>query len=1512
MNLLTLPVLKQRFSKISIKHLLMHKLAGFTLIAFLMLCGMPHDSKGQTPKNFSHDPVKFLAEMELFLAATNKKDADKLIERFTVPWNAGKFSSEQQERIYNTVDAMLKKRLKAFPDFSNYVNALIGFSESDQTNQSFDNWHAGIDKLLKGSVRNFSSYLDVCYDLFSTSTLYSSASTVWKSSGKNYTFEFDSLPRIVFGKMDLICKAKNDSSVIYGTQGVYYPNLKKFYGKGGTVYWTRAGLAKNDTYAELKNFVVDVTGSDFEADSVTFYNKQVFAQPLIGKLTEKLLVIQSPEDASYPRFRSYNLNLEIKELIKDASYKGGFSMQGSKMIGSGGRERAATLTFNRNNKPFLVAAAQSFVMRTDRIVSDNVAVTFYIEKDSIYHPSVQFKYITREKELTLIRPSGKSMGTPYYNSYHDVDMYFDAMTWKIEDPLIDLKMISGEGEVKLWFESANYFRAQRYQQLQGFAEVNPLYTIKQYGEKFQTREISVPEYASYVRMSESEIRGFFLSLNSLGFLAYDEATDRAVIKDRLYYYLSASVGKTDYDIIEFASQISGKPNATINLLNFDINMRGVARVSLSDTQNVYCVPLDQELTLKKNRDFTFNGRVHAGRFDFSGREFAFNYEEFNVHLKAIDSLSLKVPGQEPLPDGRIPLLPIKSVLQNVTGYLQIDRVDNKSSYQKSTDFPKFKSDAPSFVYYDYPWIFDSIYDRSNFYFKVDPFTIDSLDNFKPDGLSFAGALTSAGIFPDIPEQLTIQRDYSLGFKRVLGDEGLPAYASKGTYYEKLDLSNEGLRGAGKVDYLSASATSKDILFFPDSANADIDDFSMTRKTVAGVEFPSGKGNGVYMNWRPKEDRMFVFKKTTNFDMYDGKVEHNGDLVLAKSGLSGNGTASFEQALVASRLINFKGITFVSDTSDFSLQSNDPNLPALTTTNMRSFIDLEKRFGEFSSNGLGSYVTFPLNQYISYIEKFRWLMDDKNVAFGMTVPKQGTAMNIAGSEFVSINPAQDSLRWFTPDASYSLTDYLIKANEVKEINVADASIIPGDGKVVIEKNAFMRTLNEARVVANTSTRFHTMTNATIDITSRKNYTGSGDYEYVDQLKVKHLLRMTQIGVDTSFQTYAHGEVTDSLNFMLSPSIQYKGRMSILASRQSPFFKGFARANYSCEAITQNWFSFAAEIDPKGVNVPVKDPVNDSGEKLYSGIWFARDSTSSYGTFISQLRGASDQEIISAEGLLSFDQATREFKIVPAPVEPQKDRDRDKAEKPFNHGNSFYMNDETCTFRGEGNINLGANFGQFKIKTIGLVNLDPATDTLYFDGMMDMDFFFNSDALKMMAELILSYPTLPPSNDNRTVFQGGMTNLLGKEEADKFISEISLYGTPKKVPEALQHAIFLSDVKFYWDKESLSYKSVGSIGVGYVGKVPISRMVRGYVEIARKRSGDVFNFYIELDGNTYFFFNYQRGVMQAISSDMKFNDLINNMKPDKRVADEKDGKAPYQFLLSTERKKNEFVKRAEGRE
>ncbi len=86
-----------------------------------------------------------------------------------------------------------------------------------------------------------------------------------------------------------------------------------------------------------------------------------------------------------------------------------------------------------------------------------------------------------------------------------------------------------------------------------------------------------------------------------------------------------------------------------------------------------------------------------------------------------------------------------------------------------------------------------------------------------------------------------------------------------------------------------------------------------------------------------------------------------------------------------------------------------------------------------------------------------------------------------------------------------------------------------------------------------------------------------------------------------------------------------------------------------------------------------------------------------------------------------------------------------------------------------------------------------------------------------------------------------------------------------------------------------------------------MVKGYVEMTRKRGGDIFNIYLEVD-NTWYYFNYQRGMIQAISSNTKFNDEINKVKPDKRT--NKTDKDVLTYLLSTDRKKNDFIKKWEN--
>lgn len=1449
-------------------------------------------SIAQAPKSFTPDAVAYPKEMQAFLQSSIKKDADELMERFLPVWQANKFTPEQQKKIYEFSNDMLRKRMKPFPDFANYLNALMGFANSGQSNESFKNWHLSLEKGLATTTKKLSDYIENCYTLFAKNEIYESTSVKWISGSNKYVFEFDSMPKVVFPVTTLTCLAKNDSSVIYNTQFVYYPNLKRIIGRGGRVNWIRGGLPEAVAYADVSNYSIDVNGSDYFMDSVTFHYTKYFSEPLLGSFSEKILTNVTPETASYPRFTSYQQSLDIKNLIKDAKYKGGFALHGGRMVGGGNDRQDASLIFYREGEPFLIARSNNFTVRPDRVSSENAAVTILWKKDSIYHPGVNFKYLVESKKLTLIRDTRGAQQSPFFDTWHNVDMYFDELSWKITDPTIDLKMTVGEGEARLTFESDNFYRKQRFESIQGISDETPLYVIKKYSEKYGTETIDTKALAHEMKMADDQVRSMLISLSNAGFVSFDFKTDAASIKEKLYYYLKAFTKKTDYESLQWFSQISGEPNATINLLNFDIRMRGVNTIQISDSQNVYVLPNDKEIILHKNRDFSFNGRVHAGRTDIYGSGFEFLYDDFKFEFKKIDSLRLIVPTDIFDDKGNARLARVKNSIENLSGNLLIDSLNNKSGIKPGYAYPLFTATTNAYLYYDSPEIREGVYNRDKFYFKVDPFVIDSADYLLAQSVSFEGNFVSS-IFPDMREKLVLQSDYSLGFSKLTPVEGLAMYGGKATFTNKLKLSNNGLEGEGDIKYLSSLTKSKNIIFFPDSTLAEADSFSIEKKTIGTVAFPEVKATDVLVDFEPKRDYMDIKKKDKDFTLYEQQVALDGNLRLTPAGLGGYGTTAFYGAQLVSNDFRFQQTTFGADTAEFKLRSDDSTVYAINAKNFNSTVDLATKTGDFKSNAGKSKIDFPINQYMTYIEQFKWFITPRELEFN------ALATNKLGSEFISTHPLQDSVRFYSPSARYNLTDYLIKAKKVKEILIADASIQPDSGNVIVEKNAVIQKLRNAIVVADTLTKYHTIVNAEIEIQSRKRYEGTGDYQYTDQAKVQHLLHLDRIAIDTAFHTYATGEIVDTSNFTISPNTLFKGKAKIMATHKFLDFDGYAQLNHYCDKIEKNWFSFAAEINPDKVKIPIVNPVNETREKLTAGIYVtaASDTTSGvYATFLSPKIKANDMEIVAVSGLLTYDNKTKEYRIV-----------SDTINGSDSIGNYISLNDQLCRVYAEGILNLGTNFGQFKANYAGNVSNNMSTDSTNMQLVMDCDFPFNEKSLKTMAEVFTSYPTLKPTNLESLTLNKAMVSLIGNEKWEKAKGEIMQSGALKRVPDELKHAFILSDIKFQYNSVSKSYRSVGPIGVEFVFKTPVGKYVKGNIEVINKKGSNSFNMYLEIDANTWYYFSFSRNIMQAVSSDAAFNEEISNEKDDKRLSKGKDDLPDFQYMLSTERKKNEFLKK-----
>ncbi|MDQ3046247.1 MAG: hypothetical protein M3R27_01770 [Bacteroidota bacterium] len=1464
-------------------------------------------------KQFSEDPIKFPEEVKTMFEATSmdKKELKVYMEQFLIVWNSPKYSENLKKATYSSYNLMIKKKLRILPEYKSYLSTVMNFVNSNQSEDNFLSWQECVTKILNAkSIRNYSDYLEMSENLFATNTFYKSAVVQYSSNSNKYIFEYDSVPKVIFPKLDLRCyNNQNDSGIIYNTRGVFYPYKGIFIGEGGKVNWKRAGIEDNVVWAELKKYQITLKTSGFSADSVIFYNKNYFQSPLTGHLTEKV-VSEKEALISYPRFESYSKRMQIPNIAKDVDYDGGFTQRGAKLLGSGSKDEDALLTFKKDGKRFLVVGAKLIGITKDKLSAETANIKFYFDKDTITHPSVNMKFMIATRTLSVIRTSDGISRSPFLNSFHKVDMFFEELSWKIDEPKIDLRMLVGNSQEDAMFESADYFRTDRYDRVQGIDQINPLIQLREYVKKNGgIRKFSGAEYAKFLKYGLKDVAPNLIRLSALGFITYDVEDDEIEVNEKVFTYIAARAAHIDYDVIQFPSVVRNGDNANINLLNYDMTINGVKQIYMSDSQNVVIYPLDQKVILKKNRDFTFAGVVRAGRFDFFGKEFAFNYDKFKIDLKNVDSLRIMVTSREADAYGEFPLVKVKTVIENINGDLEIDNPANKSGRKPFPKYPVFNSFKDSYAFYNKKQIQGGKYQKDKFYFHLEPFTIDSLDNFSNEGLNFKGELVSAGIFPTFKESLTLQPDYSLGFVTQAPPEGYAMYGGKATYNSAVKLSHQGLRGDGTLNYITSVSKSKDFIFFPDSTNAVAQSFDVKEQKTK-PEFPQVHGEEVKIHFMPTKDVMNAWNpKDKKFIDYNGQSEFSGRLSVTPKQLFGSGVADFSNAKLVGKLIKFKSNSFDSDTSNFTLKAIDLAAEAFATDNVNSHIDFDKRVGEFKSNGKGSIVKFPVNLYVCFMDNFKWYMDDSQIELGSSKNPTAKAANedldLIGPEFISVHPKQDSLRFQSPAAKYDLKKYVITAKEVKYINVADARIFPDKGDVIIEKDAVMRTFTNAKIVANAITKYHNLYNCTVNVFARKSYAGSGSYDYIDEIKSKQTFYFSNVSVDTTFQTYAETTISDSIGFRLSPNFEYKGKVKLKATNNFLVFDGAARIGHDCASMPKVWFKFESEINPNSIYIPVsKDPVDLAGKPIAASMMVTTDSTHFYSAFLAPKESTNDPHVLPADGFLFFDKGSREYRI----------SNKEKLVERSLPGNYLSLNTAQCKVYGEGKINLGGEFGQLKIESVGSAIHYLIPDSTNFDMLMTVDFFFDDGAIDKMADQIIGNIDLKPTDFSRPVFEKGMRELLGKEQADKLISQLNLYGSYKKFPDELKKTLFLTDVKMKWSKETRSYISSGKIGIGNINKNQVNKYVDGRIELIKKRGGDILNIYLELDPGTWYYFNYTRGTMLAVSSNEAFNTVIKELKPEKRQKDgDKEKKEPnYTYNITTAGKVKQFLRKTEKAE
>ncbi len=1453
------------------------------LIVAIVVCCIGNTqlkAQGQVPlKAFDKNTIIFAKQLDDFMKTSSVSSSKKIAEEFLVKWNtAGAFKVDQQDSIISFASLMLSRGLRPSPEFENYLQAILYFVANKHNPTNFNKWIVSLRKLAVQKNKRATTYLAFSVDLFNNNSLNLSNSNRWYMSDKNFEIAYDSLPKIIVPTTTLTCLASNTYTRIYNTGGVFYPLDKMWMGKKGTMNWTRVKLDSTKVYAELNKYKLNMGSSEFKIDSVQFYYKGYFTEALPGRITEKLTINKGPDDDEYPKFDSYKSSYFIKDIFKGVDYNGGFGMTGNRFRGSGTEGEDAYISIYRNGKLAAKGYSEGFVIYLDKIVSNQVRTTIYLgEKDSIYHPLAEFKYLNEGRKVIVSRGDEGISSAAFTDSYHKLTILVEVITWPLEKDEMEFGMIASRTNREAIFESDFYYREFRYRKLEGLADVHPLVTLKRIVEK-QTRKVTtIDAYAKAYKLKEEQVLGQLRELVVLGFIRMNEKKGEITVLNRAINYVRFNAGNLDYDVIRLRSVAKGT-NAVMNMSSFNLDLKGVNQFFLSDSQSVYIIPKEGNITMKQDLNMTFGGQVHAGLFDFYGKGFSFDYTNFKVDLESVDSMKFKVKAP-PDERGVQNTFEVKSVVEDVSGQIAVDKANNKSGLKDFPQFPIFESTKNSYVYYDKKNRQGSVYDRKRFFFTVYPFIIDSLDNINSaSDLIFKGEMYTDGIFPVYKEALLLRPDSSLGYLTKTPPEGYPNYRGKGQYVNEIDLSHRGFFGNGTLTYLSSTAKANAFLFFLDSMNTNATSFTIDKTAIN----PEVNAPEPYLHWSSYTDSMFVYKREKPLEMYGLQATHSGRLVYTPRDLTGSGTTNFNDAAHVSKYTKFNPDDFTADTASIRLNSSDVKVFALQGDNVRSKVDFIARRANFLPNDSKQLVDFPFNQYKTSLNEFTWLFDEAKVEFSnATASKEDKFL-------MSVAPGQDSLKFVVEKVVYDLKTYLIDATGVPSILVADAEIFPDGNKVQIKPKAEMQQLANARLIADNENKYHLIYEANINILGAKKYVGNGSYDYIDKDKKVQKLIFTQISVDTGVHTVAKSLLNQSQDFRLNNRITYYGDIYLNANKKFLSCDGFAKIIENSAVIEASYFNFKGQINPDSIKLQLDSVMrNPDGRKVFAGLQLDNISAQGYGTFMSNKLDAIDHNVTSITGTLIFDENSKKFKI----------GNDDKLYGEGLKGKYLTFLDSAEQLYYEGPFDLGVEFSdKFKLQVVGQGVAKLASKELELSTVLTMDFPFQKDAFKQLLAVIKNntIESRVPRLDTLGFYKS-LSELVPEKTAERVIQGLKLFATYKNSGD-LNQTFVLSNLRLVWDQSSRSYKSVGPFAILTVGNEEIGKLVNGYVQIVRKSGEDIVNFYFECGGkDVWFFFSYRGGLVEAISSDTNFNTYL-----------QEKSKSKDPFTISAAKKKVDFVR------
>lgn len=1488
------------------------------LFAVVLACG----ASAQKTKVAAFTNDDFPGQFKLYMANATKEDEnlkknEKLYQQLAGVWNAT--SEGMQARMLQIYNTLLKLKVRPWPDMYDFTDLLVYIASQPDQTKNFEQWVATIE-FIQGRnkrVKDFTDWIEFSQQLYTHRTLYQSKSCTWQAQA-NVPFELrfaNSEVQIVFSRpMELYYSSDRDNGTIYGTTGTLYYFDSRWQGHGGRMNWQRTGIASSVCYAILNDYEAITKFPKFIADSVQFTNTNYFSKPIYGRVEESLSAKMEPEKYTFPKFRSYQTDFVMNDLLPGVNYQGSFMMNGARFITSDDKN-PATMIFMRNGSPFIEVSSTKFIITHSKLSSESAAIKIHIDGDTICNDGIMMRYIVADSKVTLLNDSKRNYYSPYSNSYHNLDMYCESITWNRNEDKLTFSMLGESGNQHFSsFESSSYYSERKMKQIQGIDEINPVMRVKKYIQyRHGLRDFYIEEFAQWMHLDLAQTKLMVHILTGSGLLSYSENDGHIFVKDKLDDYAKAFSHdkKHDYDAIILQSEAKGS-NAELDLKSFDLNIHGVKKFVVSDSQQVAIYPKRGDLTVQRNRHIDFSGRIDVGRFILFVTNAAFSYENFNIDLPKVDSLRFYVKTFDNAEHERL----VRTPLFDLVGSLTIDEPDNHNGLKRTKDFPIFDSRENSYVYYDSKEVQHGAYTRDKFYFTIKPFSLRNLVKAETDSIIFNGVLTSAGIFPDIEEPLKVQPDYSLGFVRQTPKGGYPTYGGKGHFTSTIDLSYHGLHGRGKLDYLTSVTQSKTMLFLPDSMIAVTDTFFVRPEG----NFPDINNSRTLERWYPYRDSMQVaqLKDGKPFRMYRNETLLSGYVGLRPQGAMASGGAEIREGTLQSNHFELAPTEMDSRTSSFTLRSDIYRNTAFYATNVTSHVDYTQHRADFVANDAIGKTQLPLLQYIAEVDKFTWEMDKQQLDLknsksedsqgleGLNLRERVERGSQPGARFVSSNPKCDSLQFHSTRATYSYNDAQLSCHNVFTINIGDAVAAPSGDSLHISNGGAIDLINKAQILASRQNRYHLFYNADLLIKGARDFAAKGYIDYIDESDKHQKIYMQSIAPNAQGITVAEGSIADSANFTLNDALGFAGKVRVESDKQNYHFSGGVRLLHHCTPVEKlGLLAFADYLDPKNIQVSVPElPTDWKGNRIEAAILFDKTNLAPFSAFLTNDRAA-DNTIINSYGYLTYDSKSHDYIIAPR----NKLEDFDNVVERY-----LTLNTDRCTLKGEGPLSIGLNHCVEPTIAFGSVDFDPNKQkgsTITIQSIFGISFPIDSKVIDALAQQIADDLRLSSANTDNETLRHALIYYEGEEQGESDYMTYVSSGALEKVPKEFSHTLFFSNIEWEYSA-GLGYHYDGVTTLSLVGKRQLNLATRLKAQIHHKGNATFLTLYLQIAGDHWYYFNYEVNSRQLViySSVGEWVDMIKSIPADKRQVSDKTGSFRYRIGTSRNEVPNFLLRFGQG--